>query len=76
MILPDTLKYLTTLSCRDLARCLDLSGYSGASFESAEFVGITNGGDFCYRVTYRDDGTVETSKVFVKYDAGTITAAY
>lgn len=76
MILADTLKYLTTLSRKDLARCLDLSGYSGANFDSAEFVGITNGGDFCYRVTYRDDGTIETGKVFVKYDAGTITADY
>jgi hypothetical protein len=73
VILADTLKVLTTMGPRGLAQVLDASGYTMCSFESAEFVGITNGGEFCYSVTYYDDGggpeeTLEKGKVFVKYD--------
>ena len=71
MITANTLNTLTTYGPKDLARVLDKSGYSMCAFESAEFLGITNGGQFCYKVTYFDEaGTeeVETGKVFVKYD--------
>jgi hypothetical protein len=73
MILADTLKTLTSFGPKGLAVILDKSGYSMCSFDTAEFLGITNGGDFCYKVTYHDDaGTgVETGKVFVKYDHAT-----
>lgn len=81
MITADTLKTLTTFSKHALARALADSGYTGASFESAEFVGLTNGNQFCYKVTYWDDagtGEVETGKVFLTYDpaVGKVTADY
>ena len=71
MILADTVKTLTTMTPKFLARVLDISGYSMCSFETAEFLGITNGGEFCYKVTYYDEagtGDHEVSKVFVKYN--------
>lgn len=81
MILADTLKYLTTFTPKGLAQVLDKSGYSMCSFKSAEFVGITNGGQFCYRVTYFDEagtGQDEVGKVFVGYDSatGAVTADF
>ena len=80
MILADTLKTLTTFGPKGLAVVLDKSGYSMCSFKSAEFKGITNGGEFCYKVTYHDDnGEGEAvGKVFVKYDHAThaITADF
>jgi len=79
MITADTLKTLTAFTPKALARALAVSGYTGASFESAEFVGITNAGQFCYKVTYFDDagtGQVETGKVFLTYNNGTVTADY
>ena len=41
---------------------------------SARFLGITNGGEFCYSVTDTDNGR---SKVFLKYDptAGVVSAS-
>jgi hypothetical protein len=44
-------------------------------------LGITNSGDFCYRVTYFDEagtGQDEVGKVFVRYDSvnGFITAEF
>lgn len=71
MITVETLKALTSYKPKDLARVLATSGYTGASFKSAEFVGITNGGEFAYKVVFFDEegtGKDEVGKVFVKYD--------
>lgn len=79
MILADTLKLLTTMGPTALKQVLDHSGYRGCSFKTAEFLGMTNGGQFCYKVIYLDkDGEDETGKVFVTYDIvkQTITADF
>jgi hypothetical protein len=74
VITAEALKQLTTLRPYALSRLLAISGYKGASFKSAEFVGITNGGEFAYKVVYFDEagtGEDEVGKVFVKYDPTT-----
>lgn len=70
MILADTLKVLTTMGPTALAQVLKHSGFTGQSFKAAEFVGITNGGEFAYKVEYYDDSDTGRTfdKVFVKYD--------
>lgn len=70
MILADTLKLLSTQTPTGLSQILKSSGYTGCFFKSAKFLGLTNGGDFCYQVTYHDDaGEGEAiGKVFIKYD--------
>jgi hypothetical protein len=70
MITADTLKTLTSFTPVALARGLAQSGYTGVSFETAEFLGITNGGQFCYKVTYYDENGLgeTTDKVFLTYD--------
>lgn len=73
MIMADTLQYLVTLTPKMLAKILDASGYSMCSFETAKFLGLTNSGDFCYKVTYFDEagtGKNEVGKVYVKYNTG------
>ena len=80
MITADTLKTLTSFGPKGLSVVLDNSGYSMCAFKAAEFLGITNGGQFCYKVTYYDDnGEGEAvGKVFVTYDHAThsITADF
>jgi hypothetical protein len=71
MITAERLQTLTTFTPKALAVALAQSGYTGCAFETAEFVGITNGGQFCYKVTWFDEagtGEVETDKVFLTYD--------
>jgi hypothetical protein len=69
MITAKMLKTLTSFTARDLILVLDQSGYTECSFETAEFLGITNAGQFAYQVTFRDDAEVaETGKVFLSYD--------
>lgn len=76
MITVDTLKTLTSLGPKGLAALLANSGYSNGSFKTATFLGITTGGQFCYKVTYQDENTggVATGKVFVTYDHATGSA--
>ena len=80
MIAADTLKTLTGFTTHGLAMALHHSGYTGAVFKTSKFLGMTNGGQFCYSVTYYDDsGQGETQdKVFLTYDSveGKITAGY
>ncbi len=81
MITAETLKTLTTFTTGALSRALAVSGYTGASFLSAKFLGITNAGQFCYSVTYHDEagtGEIETGKVFLTYHSadGRVTADY
>lgn len=79
MILAHELNKYTTLTRHDIVRVLARSGYSGMSFNSAEFLGLTNSGDFCYKVTYFDDSDTgeETGKVFIKKSAtGDMTAEF
>ncbi len=76
MITAETLNALTTLSPTALKQALARSGYKDCSFESTKFLGITNGGQFCYRVTYHDDeGEITSGKVFVDYDSANKTTA-
>lgn len=70
MILADTLKTLTTFSPAKLTKLLGHCGYPGQSFKTADFLGITNGGQFCYRVEYHDDADLGRvcDKVYVNYN--------
>jgi len=80
MILANTLELLTTQTPAGLTQILKHSGYTGCFFKSAQFLGMTNGGEFCYSVTYHDDAGVGEAqgKVYVKYNTEdhSITADY
>jgi hypothetical protein len=81
MITAERLRTLTTFSPKALGHVLADSGYTGASFKRATFVGITNGGQFCYNVLFPDEsgtGKDQVGKVFLTYDHAkdTVTADY
>ncbi len=80
MITAERLKTLTTFTPVALAKGLEISGYKGAEFKSAEFIGITNGGQFCYKVTFFDEHLSEdvVGKVFLTYDRdmGSVRVSY
>jgi hypothetical protein len=79
MITAERLQTLTTFTPKALAVALAQSGYKGVSFKTAKFLGMTNGGQFCYSVTYHDEmiGEEVTDKVFLTYNTdGYVTADY
>ena len=77
MITAEKLKYLTTLPHQMLRACLGKQ-VKDVEFVGATFLGITNGGQFCYSVVYKAEsfeGT-DSTKVFLTYNpaSGTVSA--
>ena len=77
MITSVKLQEMISHTPQTLATVLDFSGYTGAQFKSAEFIGITNSGEFCYKVVYHNEsGTGEdVGKVFLAYKKDGIVVA-
>lgn len=78
MITADTLKTLTTFTAPALTRAIRDAGYKEDEFTSCKFLGITNGGQFCYYVVYHVDGGTDSTKVYLTYNPaeGRVTAEY
>ena len=69
MITAETLRKCSFLDSITIEKALRKS-YPKDKVLRSEFVGITNGGQFCYSIVYPgDDGIAMTSKVFVWQDS-------
>ena len=68
MILAETLEALTTYSPQFLTAAARNAGYKGPEFTSCRFLGITNGGQFCYFCVFHVEGGTDSCKVFLTYD--------
>ena len=68
MIKADKLTLLSNMSAALLTTAIRQAGYKKDSFTKAKFLGLSNGNEFVYSVTYVEDGDDYTTKVFVKYD--------
>jgi hypothetical protein len=76
MITAETLTTLLSFTPAALTRAVEDTGYTGPPFTSSQFLGITNGGQFCYRVSFLVTDGTERAKVFLTYDHvnGRVTA--
>jgi len=74
MITADTLKVLTTFTPRALYRAAVDAGYKGAGFSSCKFLGITNGGQFCYMAVFLCKGGSDSTKVFLTHTGSRVIA--
>jgi len=68
MITADTLEVLTSYSPQYLTKAAQNAGYNGPVFTSCKFLGITNGGQFCYKAVFPVKGGTDSTKVFLSYD--------
>ena len=78
MITAETLTTLTTFTAPALSRAIQDAGYKGDTFTSCKFLGITNGGQFCYFVVFHVEDGTDSTKVFLTYDPtkGRVSAEY
>jgi hypothetical protein len=78
MITAEKLETLTTFTAGALTRAINLAGYKGDMFTSSKFLGITNGGQFCYWVVFHVEGGTDSTKVYLSYNPtdGTVKADY
>jgi hypothetical protein len=68
MITAEKLKILTTFPHQALQQTLGKKG-KGYELTGARFLGITNGGQFCYSVVYKvNEKDRDSTKVFLTYD--------
>jgi hypothetical protein len=67
MITANKLSLLTNMPTVMLQTALGKAS-KGRKFTASEFLGITNGGQFCYSVTYPQDDQPVVCKVFLTYD--------
>jgi hypothetical protein len=74
MITADKIQKLAYLTTQDLEQLIQ-QNYPGDRFLTSKFLGITNGHQFCYGITYKDPhyDQPQQSKVFVDQD---MTADY
>jgi hypothetical protein len=71
MVTADKLKLLTNFPAFMLTTLIQQAGYKKDKFNTAKFLGLTNGGQFCYSVTYVEGGEECNTKVFLNYDSVT-----
>jgi hypothetical protein len=73
MITAEQLATLTTFTPAALTRAVANEDYA---FTGSKFLGLTNGGEFCYWCTFPVKGGTDSTKVFLKYDptAGRVIA--
>jgi hypothetical protein len=78
MITAETLQTLITFTAPALSRAIQDAGYKEDKFTSAKFLGITNGGQFCYYVVFHVEGGTDSTKVYLTYNHanGTVSAEY
>ena len=74
MITPDTLKTLISFSAPALTRAAKDAGYTGPAFSSCKFLGITNGGQFCYMAVFLCKGGTDSTKVFLTHTGSRVIA--
>jgi hypothetical protein len=68
MITADRVILLTNMPAFMLTKCAQEAGYKGPEFSSCKFLGITNGGQFCYQAVFQVKGGTDSTKIFLTYD--------
>ena len=74
MITPDTLKTLISFTAAALTRAAKDNGYKGPAFSSCKFLGITNGGQFCYMGVFLVGDGTDSTKVFLTHTGSRVIA--
>jgi hypothetical protein len=74
MITVDTLKELIAYNAPRLNSLARENGYKGPAFSSCKFLGITNGGQFCYTAVFLVEGGTASTKVFLTHTGSRVIA--
>ena len=74
MITPDKLKEMTSYVAPQLTKMAKDAGWKGPAFSSCRFLGITNGGQFCYMGVFLCEGGTDSTKVFLTHTGGRVIA--
>jgi len=76
MITPESLKELISYHAPTLTKLARESGYKGPAFSSCKFLGITNGGQFCYMAVFLVEGGTDSTKLFLTHTGSRVNVDY
>ena len=67
MITAKNIRYMIDIPLEHV-KAIALSSRIKMDIRGAEFLGLTNGGEFCYRVVHWVEGGTDSEKMFFKYN--------
>ena len=68
MITAKNVRYMIEVPLEHLKAIAVNNKIKGGEITGAEFLGMTNGGEFCYRIVRWVQGESESAKMFLKYN--------
>lgn len=76
MITPEALQEMIAYKAPTLTKLARDNGYKGPAFSSCKFLGITNGGQFCYMAVFLVEGGTDSTKVFLTRTGSRVIVDY
>ena len=76
MITPEALQEMISYHAPTLTKLARDSGYKGPAFSSCKFLGITNGGQFCYMAVFLCEGGTDSTKLFLTRTGSRVNVDY
>jgi len=67
MITAKNIRYMIDIPLEHL-KAIAVNSRIDIKIAGAEFLGMTNGGEFCYRITHWVQGGTDSEKMFLKYN--------
>ena len=78
MITPDKLKEMISYHAPTLTKLAKDGGWKGPAFSSCKFLGITNGGQFCYMAVFLvnpgKSQDIDSTKIFLTHTGSRVIA--
>lgn len=68
MITAKNIRHMIDMSLENLHALAVDSKINGLDITDAEFLGMTNSGEFCYRIIHLTKGESASAKMFLKYN--------
>ena len=76
MITAERLQTLISYRAPELTQMAKANGYKGPAFSSCKFLGITNGGQFCYMAVFLVEGGTDSTKLFLTHTGSRVNVDY
>lgn len=74
MVTAEQLPTMISYQAPTLTKLAKEAGWPGPAFSSCKFLGITNGGQFCYLAVFLCEGGTDSTKVFLTHTGSRVIA--
>jgi hypothetical protein len=68
MITAKNVRYMIDIPLEHMKAIALQNKIKGYDIVGVQFLGMTNGSEFCYTIVYRVDGGTDSTKMFLRYD--------